>query len=58
LNDLTLIEKIRREQQETAADLQRFIESEKRASQADIEAIKANELKNLELIERIEVSDG
>lgn len=53
MNELTLIEKIQREQTETAADLQRFIESEKRASDADIEAIMTNERKTAELIQKI-----
>lgn len=53
MNDLTLIEKIQREQEQTAADLQWFLESERSIGQADLEAIRANELKNLDLIREI-----
>ena len=53
MNDLTLIEKIQREQSETAADLEIFLETGKRIAAHDIKAIQKKQLEINDLIHQI-----
>jgi hypothetical protein len=53
MNDLTLIEKIQSEQAQTAADLQKFLESEKQAATEDIEILQKKQVEISEVIQKI-----